>query len=62
MDVHVTRRRVLAIIVDSILLAVPFWVMSILLGSSSAQGGQLNATLNGLPFVFYLLIAFATLP
>jgi uncharacterized RDD family membrane protein YckC len=59
MDVHVTGRRVLAIIVDSILFSVLFWVMSMLFGSSSAQGGQVNATLTGLPFVLYLLIVFA---
>jgi uncharacterized RDD family membrane protein YckC len=59
MDVHVTGRRVLAIIVDSILFSVLFWVMSMLFGSSSAQGGQVNATLTGLPFVLYLLLVFA---
>jgi uncharacterized RDD family membrane protein YckC len=59
MDVHVTGRRVLAIIVDSILFSVLFWVMSMLFGSSSAQGGQVNATLTGLPFVLYLVIVFA---
>ena len=49
MDVHVTGRRVLAIIVDGLLLSVLFWVMSMLFGSSSAEGGQVSATMTGLP-------------
>jgi uncharacterized RDD family membrane protein YckC len=59
MDVHVTGRRVLAIIVDGLLLSVLFWVMSMLFGSSSAEGGQVSASMTGLPFVLYLLIVFA---
>lgn len=59
MDVHVTGRRVLAIIVDGLLLSVLFWVMSVLFGSSSAEGGQVSASMTGLPFVLYLLIVFA---
>jgi uncharacterized RDD family membrane protein YckC len=59
MDIHVTGRRILAIIVDGLLLSVLFWVMSILFGSSSAEGGQVSASMTGLPFVLYLLIVFA---
>jgi len=59
MDVHVTGRRILAIIVDGLLLSVLFWVMSVLFGSSSAEGGQVSASMTGLPFVLYLLIVFA---
>ena len=59
MDVHVTGRRVLAIIVDGLLLSVLFWVMSMLFGSSSAEGGQVSAGMTGLPFILYLLIVFA---
>jgi uncharacterized RDD family membrane protein YckC len=59
MNVHVTGRRVLAIIVDGLLLGVLFWVMSMLFGSSSAGGGQVSASMTGLPFVLYLLIVFA---
>jgi uncharacterized RDD family membrane protein YckC len=59
MDVHVTGRRVLAIIVDGLLLSVLFWVMSMLFGSSSAEGGQVSASMTGLPFILYLLIVFA---
>ena len=58
MDVHVTGRRVLAIIVDGLLLSVLFWVMSMLFGSSAAEGGQVSASMTGLPFILYLLIVF----
>jgi len=58
MDVHVTGRRVLAIIVDGLLLSVLFWVISMLFGSSSAEGGQVSASMTGLPFILYLLIVF----
>jgi uncharacterized RDD family membrane protein YckC len=58
-DVHVTGRRILATIVDGVLFGILFAVMSVLFGSSSAQGGQVNATLNGLPFLIYLVLVFA---
>jgi uncharacterized RDD family membrane protein YckC len=59
MDVHVTGRRVLATIVDGVVLGLLFFVMSMLFGSSSAQGGQVNASLNGLPFLIYLVLVIA---
>ena len=58
-NVHVTGRRVLATLVDFVLLTLVFAVMSMLFGSSSAQGGQVNASLSGLPFVIYLVLVFA---
>jgi uncharacterized RDD family membrane protein YckC len=58
-NVHVTGRRVLATLVDLILLMFVFVLMSMLFGSSSAQGGQVNASLSGLPFLIYLLMVFA---
>jgi uncharacterized RDD family membrane protein YckC len=45
--------------VDGIVLGVVFTLMSMLFGSSSAQGGQVNASLNGLPFLIYLALVFA---
>src|SRR5829696_6085759 len=59
MDVHVTGRRVLAIIVDGLLLSVLFWVMSMLFGSSSAEGAVVSASLGTLGTFGYLIIAFA---
>ena len=58
-NVHVTGRRVLATIVDGVLLGLLFFVMSMLFGSSSAEGGQVNASLNGLPFLMYLVLVVA---
>ena len=59
MDVHVTGRRVVATVVDGVVLALLFAVMSMLFGSSSAQGGQVNASLDGLPFLIYLVLVVA---
>ena len=59
MDVHVTGRRVLATIVDGLVLGLLFFVMSMLFGSSSAEGGQVNASMNGLPFLIYLVLVVA---
>jgi uncharacterized RDD family membrane protein YckC len=58
-DVHVTGRRVLAIIVDGIVLGVLFWVMSMLFGSSSVEGGAASASLGILGTFAYLIFAFA---
>ena len=58
-DVRVTGRRVLAIIVDGFLLAIPFWVLATLFGTSSVEGGQVSASLNGLEFLVYIGLVFA---
>jgi uncharacterized RDD family membrane protein YckC len=58
-NVHVTGRRVLATLVDGIVLGFVFALMSMLFGSSSTQGGQVSATLDGLPFLIYLVLVFA---
>lgn len=57
-NVHVTGRRILATIVDAIVLGLLFSVMSMLFGTSSAQGGEASASLSGLAFVLYLVLAF----
>jgi uncharacterized RDD family membrane protein YckC len=59
MDVHVTGRRVLAIILDGLLLGIPFWVLSALFGTASAQDGQVGASLSGLGFLVYAVVVFA---
>jgi uncharacterized RDD family membrane protein YckC len=58
-DVHVTGRRVLAIIVDGLVLGVLFWVMSMIFGTSSAEGGMASASLGTLGTLLYLILAFA---
>jgi uncharacterized RDD family membrane protein YckC len=59
MDVHVTGRRVVATLVDGIVLGVVFAVMSMLFGSSSAQGGQVSASLEGFSALVYFVVVFA---
>ena len=58
-DVHVTGKRVLAIIVDGLVLGVLFWVMSLIFGTSSAEGGMASASLGTLGTLLYLILAFA---
>ncbi len=56
-DVHVTGRRILATIVDSVVIGILFVVMSALFGRSSAAGGEASASLEGLPaLIFFLLV------
>jgi uncharacterized RDD family membrane protein YckC len=59
LEVHVTGRRVLATIVDGIVLSVAFWVMSALFGSTSAEGGQVGASLSGLAALFLFIVSVA---
>lgn len=58
MEVHVTGRRVLATIVDGVVLAVVFGVMSALFGTTSAEGGQVGASLSGLAALAAFVLAF----
>jgi uncharacterized RDD family membrane protein YckC len=56
-DVHVTGRRVLAIIVDGLVLGVLFWVMSLLFGETSTAGGGASASLGIVgTFAYYALL------
>ncbi len=59
MDVHVTGRRVLATVVDGIVLGFVFALMSMLFGSSSAQGGQVSGSLEGFSALVYFVLVFA---
>lgn len=59
LEVHVTGRRVLATIVDGIVLSVVFWVMSMLFGSTSASGEQVGASLNGLAALVFFIVSVA---
>ena len=58
-DVHVTGRRVLATIVDGIVLSVIFWLFSALFGTTSAEGGEVSASVSGLPSLIVFVLAFA---
>ena len=56
-EAYVTGRRVLAAIVDWLVFAILFGMMSALFGTSSADGGGVNASLNGLPaLIFFVLV------
>lgn len=59
LEVHVTGRRVLATIVDGIVLSVAFWAMSMLFGSTSAEGGQVGASLSGLAALAFFILSVA---
>ncbi len=58
-NVHVTGRRVLATLSDGIVLGLAFALMSILFGSSSAQGGQVSGSLEGFSALVYFVLVFA---
>ncbi len=58
-DVHVTGRRILAIIVDGIIDALPTGLMGALLGVVSSGGGEVSASLEGVAGLFAALISVA---
>ena len=59
MNVHVTGRRILAIIVDGIIVALPTGLMGALLGVVSSGGGEVSASLEGAAGLFAALISVA---
>ena len=58
MEVHVTGRRVLATIVDGVVIAVVVGILSALFGTTTAAGGQVGASLSGLPALFAFVLVF----
>ncbi len=59
MDVHVTGRRVLATIVDGLVLGALFAVMSILFGESSTSGTSVNFSMGTFPTLGFFVLAMA---
>jgi uncharacterized RDD family membrane protein YckC len=59
MDVRVTGRRVVATLVDLIALGFVFVLMSVLFGTSSAESGQVSASLEGFWALVYFVVVFA---
>jgi uncharacterized RDD family membrane protein YckC len=57
--VHVTGRRVLATIVDAIVLGILFALLTIPFGSSSVEGAAASASLGSLGTLLYVALAFA---
>ncbi len=58
-DVHVTGRRVLATIVDGVVLGVIFYLFSALFGTASAEGGAVSASVSGVATLVIFVLAFA---
>ena len=59
MDVHVTGRRILAIIVDGIIVGLPTGLMGAMLGVVSSGAGEVSASLEGVAGLFAALISVA---
>ena len=57
-DVRVTGRRVLATLVDGMVLGILFVVMSALFGTSGASG-NVNASLESFPALVFFPLTFA---
>src|ERR671938_1101750 len=56
-DIHVTGRRVLAILVDGVVLGIPFWLISALFVTTSASyGGSASASMSGSRTLIYIVI------
>ncbi|MGH3144653.1 MAG: RDD family protein [Rubrobacter sp.] len=58
-DVHVTGRRVLATIVDGVVLSVIFWLFSALFGTTSVEGAGVSASVDGVAALGAFVLAFA---
>ena len=58
-NVHVTGRRVLATIVDGLVLSVVFWLFAALFGTTSSEGGQVSASVSGVAALGSFVLAFA---
>lgn len=54
----VTGARIVAGIIDVILLAILFIVMSAIFGESESGDGGFSANLSGAPFLLYILLSF----
>jgi hypothetical protein len=59
LEVHVTGGRVPATIVDAIVFPAISWVLALLFGSTSAEGGGVAFSLGGLGTLLYIVVVFA---
>ena len=55
----VVGKRIVAALIDIVILGIVFIVMAIAFGSSEAEGGNANVSLTGGSFVLFLLIDLA---
>ena len=58
MEVHVTGRRVIATIVDGVVIGAIVGIMSFFFGSTAVEDGQASASVSGLPALFSFVLAF----
>ena len=59
MDVHVTGRRILATIVDGIVLGVLIWAMAVLFGNSSTDGTGVYLSMGTFPTLGFFVLTMA---
>ena len=59
MDVHVTGRRILAIIVDGLIVGLPTGLLAAMLGAFSSGGGEVGSSLEGVAGLFVALTSVA---
>ena len=59
MEVHVTGRRILATIVDAIIFSIFYWVLAVLFGSTSVEGGSFAYSLGAIASLLYIVGVFA---
>jgi uncharacterized RDD family membrane protein YckC len=59
LEVHVTGRRILATIVDLIIFSVFYWVVAMLFGGTSVEGGTIAFSLGSIGSLVYLVGVFA---
>jgi uncharacterized RDD family membrane protein YckC len=59
LEVHVTGRRILATIVDVIIFSVFYWLLSMVFGSATVEGGTIAFSLGALGSLIYFVGIFA---
>jgi uncharacterized RDD family membrane protein YckC len=59
LEVHVTGRRILATIVDVIIFSIFYWLLAMLFGSTSVEGGSIAFSLGALGSLIYFVGIFA---
>src|SRR5918993_3941863 len=59
LEVHVTGRRILATIVDAIIFSIFYWVLVMLFGSTTVEGGSFAFSLGTLASLLYVGGIFA---